>query len=292
MFFSIVIPTYNRANIISYAINSILNQTFSDYEILIVDDGSFDNTAQMVKSFSNERIKYIKTENQGVAHARNVGITNSSGTYVGFLDSDDLMETYHLQTAYDFINENHFPEVIHLNFLWGTRDKLIIQKNKLPKSSPEDIFKSCSLHVNCAFIKNEIARNNLFNESKALMFAEDWDFFIKLSIRYPIFYLDKTTTYLIDHEDRSMRDFELEKWVLRRNAIVSSLLQDEVIKRSYLNKVNVVRSHMNSLIAISLAVRKEKIKALKYWCYAINENVNDLFTKRSMAIIKHLLFTW
>lgn len=292
MFFSIVIPTYNRANIISYALNSVLNQTFNDYEILIVDDGSIDNTKDVIKTFSDQRIKYIRTENHGVAHARNVGIINSLGTYVGFLDSDDLMEIYHLKTAHDFINENHQPEVIHLNFLWGTRDKLLSQKNKLPKSSPEDVFKSCSLHVNCTFISNEIAKKNLFNESRALMFAEDWDFFIKLAIRYPIFYLDKTTTFLIDHEDRSMRDFDLEKWILRRDAIVSSLLQDEVVKNSYLNKVNVVRSHMNSLIAISLAVRKEKIKTIKYWCFAITENVNELFTKRTLAIIKHLLFTW
>jgi len=292
MFFSIVIPTYNRANIISYAINSILNQSFVDYEILIIDDGSNDDTEDVVKSYSNAKIKYIKTKNHGVAHARNTGIKLATGNYVGFLDSDDLMEDYHLQTAFNFIKDKHEPEVVHLNFLWGTRDKLIVHKNKLPKSSPTDVFKSCSLHVNCTFIKNDIAKKNLFNECRELMFAEDWDFFIKLAVRYPICYLDKTTSYLIDHEDRSMRDFDEKKWVLKRDAIVSSLLQDEVIKKLYLHKVNIVQAHMNSLIAISFAVRKEKIKTLKYLRLSVKQNINDFFTKRTLAIIKHLVFTW
>jgi len=292
MFFSIVIPTYNRADIISYGINSVLNQTFTQFEILIIDDGSVDDTENIVKSFSNPKIRYIKTENHGVAHARNTGIKLAAGNYVSFLDSDDLMEDYHLQTAFDFIKNKQEPEVIHLNFLWGPRDKSVVHKNKLPKSSPEDVFKSCSLHVNCTFIKNEIAKKNLFNESRELMFAEDWDFFIKLAVRYPICYLDNTTTHLIDHEDRSMRDFNEKKWIQRRDALIYSLLQDKVIEKFYLPKIKIVHAHMNSLIAINLAVRKKKLKTLKYLFKSVLQNTSDFFSNRTLAIIKHLLFTW
>ncbi|MBK9282897.1 MAG: glycosyltransferase [Sphingobacteriaceae bacterium] len=292
MFYSIVIPTYNRGHIISHSIESVLSQSFNDFEVLIIDDGSTDDTENIVKSFSDSRIKYIKNENHGVAHARNTGIKLSSGKYIGFLDSDDVMENLHLQTAFDFINSKSNPEVIHLNFLWGSRDRSVVQKNELPKSSPEDVFKACSLHVNCLFILNDIAKNNLFNESKELMFAEDWDFFIKLAVRYQICYLDKTTTYLIDHEERSMRDFDEQKWKLRRDALILSLKQDEIIQKSYLHKIKVVEAHMNSLIAIGLAVKKNKIKTLKYLLLSIKQNVNDFFSLRTLAIIKHLLFTW
>jgi len=292
MFFSIVIPTYNRGYIISYGIKSVLSQSFKDYEILIIDDGSTDDTESIVKSFSDSRIKYIKNQNHGVAHARNTGIKLANGNYVGFLDSDDLMEESHLQTAFDFIKDKLAPEVIHLNFLWGPRDKSVIHKNELPKSSPEDVFKACSLHVNCTFIKNEIAKTNLFNESRELMFAEDWDFFIKLAVRYPICYLDKTTTRLIDHEDRSMRDFDEKKWVQRREALIQSLQQDEIIQKSYLHKTKVVEAHMNSLIAIGFAVKKNKIKTLHYLSLSIKQNIKDFFSLRTLAIIKHLMFTW
>lgn len=86
---SVIIPTYNRAARISRAINSVLSQTFNDYEIIIVDDGSTDDTAQVLKQF-NGKIKYIFQENQGSAVARNRGIQEARGEYIAFLDSDDF----------------------------------------------------------------------------------------------------------------------------------------------------------------------------------------------------------
>lgn len=292
MFFSIVIPTYNREKIISRAINSILKQSFTDFEIIVVDDGSTDNTEKVVASFNRENIRYFKTSNFGVAHARNDGIKQAKGSYIGFLDSDDLMESTHLQTAYDFIQLKGKPEIIHLNFLWGTEDKSNTHKNHLPKQLPDDIFKNCSLHVNCIFAKNEVLQNNLFNESRELMFAEDWDFFIKLAVRFPIHTKDVTTAYLIDHEDRNMRNFNEEKWVIKRDAISGSLREDPVVSKAYPKKIRIVTAHMNSLIAVNFAVRKNKIKALNYWFLALGQNFNELFTLRSLAIMKHLALKW
>ncbi len=292
MLFSIVIPTYNREKIVSRAINSILNQSLSDYEIIIVDDGSIDNTEKIIGNIHSDKISYYKTENKGVAHARNYGMQKAKGDYIGFLDSDDLYEPDHLVTASNFIVSKGNPEVIHLNFLWGDKDKSITHKNILPKTLPNDIFKNCSLHVNCLFIKRIVVEDFCFNENRELMFAEDWDFFIRLSVRYKIYLLDKITAYLIDHEDRSMRDFDEYKWVLKRNAITKSLKEDVFVNEKYSTKINAVTAHMNSLIAINLAVRKCKIKTIKYWISSLSQSINELFTRRSAAIIKHLIFTW
>lgn len=289
MFFSIIIPTYNREKIISRAIKSILNQTFSDYEIIIIDDGSIDETKQVATSFQDARIRYYKTENFGVAHARNYGIKLANGNYIGFLDSDDLMESDHLQTALAFIKDKSNPEVIHLNFLWGTQDRSVIHENKLPDNLPHDIFKNCSLHVNCVFMRKEIANANLFNESRNLMFAEDWDFFIKLASRFKINLLDKKTTYLIDHDNRSMRDFDENKWVLKRDAITLSLTNDKIIKETYSKKIISVTAHMNSLIALNFAIRKMRKKSWNFWILSLKQNFMELFTWRSLAIIKHLI---
>lgn len=87
--FSVVIPAYNRQTTIIRSIESVLNQTFKDFEIIVVDDGSTDNTYQLVNELSDSRIKYIKQINSGATSARNNGIMHSQGQYISFLDSDD-----------------------------------------------------------------------------------------------------------------------------------------------------------------------------------------------------------
>jgi len=87
---SVIIPTYNRANFIDVAIKSVLNQSYQDFEIIIVDDGSTDNTEEIVKNFNDFRINYFFHKfNQGISAARNTGIKACQGKYIAFLDSDD-----------------------------------------------------------------------------------------------------------------------------------------------------------------------------------------------------------
>jgi glycosyltransferase involved in cell wall biosynthesis len=87
---SVVIPTYNRAHLIGESIHSVLDQTYGDFELVVVDDGSSDDTEAVVRRFHDPRIRYIYQENQGISGARNTGIRNARGKYIGFLDSDDL----------------------------------------------------------------------------------------------------------------------------------------------------------------------------------------------------------
>src|SRR5437868_7134370 len=89
---SVIIPTYNRGKLITRAVNSVLNQTFNDFEIIIVDDGSKDETKNILMPYQNQkknRIKYFYQENRGISAARNRGIKESTGEYIAFLDSDD-----------------------------------------------------------------------------------------------------------------------------------------------------------------------------------------------------------
>jgi len=88
---SIIMPAYNAENTIKNTIESILNQNYDNYEIIVVDDGSTDNTQNIVKNIDNSKIKYFKLEtNKGVSNARNFGIEKATGNYIMFIDSDDL----------------------------------------------------------------------------------------------------------------------------------------------------------------------------------------------------------
>ena len=105
---SVIVPTYNRARYIRQAIDSVLAQTFQDFEIIVVDDGSTDDTRAVVASYG-DKVRYVYTENGGVAHARNVGMTNARGQYFAFLDSDDLFYPYMLETEIRLLDSH--PDV-------------------------------------------------------------------------------------------------------------------------------------------------------------------------------------
>jgi glycosyltransferase involved in cell wall biosynthesis len=111
-FFSIIIPTYNRAHLISAAIESVVAQSFQNWELIIVDDGSTDNTHEVIAGFSatDNRVKYIYQKNAERSAARNNGIRNALGEYVGFLDSDDAFAKDNLEQWHQFLAAHNFPK--------------------------------------------------------------------------------------------------------------------------------------------------------------------------------------
>ena len=101
---SIIMPTYNRAHILPRAIESVLNQSYQNFELIIIDDGSSDDTYRVMKSYKDQRIRYIRyTENYGQSHARNVGINMAKGEYIAFLDSDNEWIPSHLEARVNLL---------------------------------------------------------------------------------------------------------------------------------------------------------------------------------------------
>jgi glycosyltransferase involved in cell wall biosynthesis len=114
-FFSIILPTFNRAKLVGRAIESVLQQTFADWELIIIDDGSRDNTFEVVRPFilNDERLRYHYARNRGLAMARNTGIQMSQGTYVTFLDSDDEYSPEHLAFRAEYLHAHPEVELLH-----------------------------------------------------------------------------------------------------------------------------------------------------------------------------------
>ena len=122
-FFSVILPTYNRSALLKRAIKSVIEQEFEDWELIIVDDGSTDDTGKIVETFHDSRINYVYQENGMVAKARNNGIIKSRGEYICFLDDDDEYLKSHLKILNTNIKENSNP--ISLFFT------LVIEKPKV-----------------------------------------------------------------------------------------------------------------------------------------------------------------
>lgn len=106
MKFSIIVPTYNRENYLFKCIDSVLDQTYDNFELIIVDDGSTDNTEKLVKKYKDKRIKYFKNENHGIGYSRNFGLDKAKGDYIFFLDSDDYLNEDMLEKVSNLINKN------------------------------------------------------------------------------------------------------------------------------------------------------------------------------------------
>jgi glycosyltransferase involved in cell wall biosynthesis len=178
---SVIIPTYNRENFIKETIDSVLNQTYKNIEILIVDDGSTDNTREIIESINDPRIIYIYQDNTGASASRNTGIKNAKGEYVAFLDSDDSWLPDKLEKQIKFIQNN--PQI---DICGGWILQFDEKSNKIWKlySEPSDI-KAYNLFNNPLFQTTVLLKKEVLYEYNVFYNPEykssnDYDFFSRL----------------------------------------------------------------------------------------------------------------
>ena len=179
-FFSIIIPTYNRAHTIKTPIDSIINQTFADWELVIVDDGSTDDTKKIVESYQDNRIKYVWQENQERSAARNHGIRLAKGEWICFQDSDDAYLPEHLDVLYNGILENSDYKVIRTGLIIYENGEF--SKKSTIKSSRYDQFPfEC---FTCASFHRSLFKEFKFDER--FFVSEDLHFLLKVGEKHKI----------------------------------------------------------------------------------------------------------
>jgi len=193
---SIVIPTYNRAKLLKRAIHSVLNQTYQDYEIIIVDDGSTDNTEEVVRSFNDNKVIYIKHErNKGAPAARNTGIRAARGEYVAFQDSDDewLPEKLEKQIK-AFKTASTEIGIVYTGFwrIEGDKRTFFPSPNITPKEGAihDALLKGNFVGTPSTLVKKEcFEKAGMFDEKLPML--EDWELWIRISKCYCFKYIDE-----------------------------------------------------------------------------------------------------
>ena len=179
--FSVIIPCFNVEDTLSKSINSVLNQDFSNYEIVAVNDGSSDNTAAILKSYENKnKIKSITQTNKGLGSARNTGIKIAKGEYICLLDADDLWVSNKLTKVYEIIKNKKHSLISNDEIILGNK-YLFYLRNNPPRSLSNLLISGNTLSPSAITIKKEIFdKVGLFKEGKKFLGVEDWDFWIRI----------------------------------------------------------------------------------------------------------------
>ncbi len=214
IFFSIIIPTFNRAHSIDKAIKSLLNQTFQDFEIIIIDDSSSDNTFDVIKSIEDNRIVYFKnSQNQERCISRNKAIDIAKGEYICFLDSDDYHLTNHLETIYNSIKINNFTKAFYFVNAWNETEEGQRTERTCPDFNKYDPF-TYFLH----FTVNPqrwAVHNSIFEKVKfdpEVIICEDMDTSLRIAAKgYPIIQINERTTVYVAAAD-SFTHGDKNKW--------------------------------------------------------------------------------
>jgi len=194
-YFSIIIPLYNKGNHIKDTLNSVWSQSFTDFEVIVINDGSTDNSLEKLKAINDERLKVFNTENQGVSNARNYGISKAITELIVFLDADDIWLEHHLQDLKDLYEQ--FPDCgMYCKAYDKKSEQLLISskfKNisdkKLWKGVVEDYFYSSlmsSIAWTSAVMIPKSAFENIGQFNSDYNSGEDTDLWIRIALKYPV----------------------------------------------------------------------------------------------------------
>jgi glycosyltransferase involved in cell wall biosynthesis len=279
---SVILPTYNRANTISRAIDSVLNQTYSNLELIVIDDGSTDNTGDIMNEYLKEdpRISYVKQEHLGANYARNYGIKLAKGQYIAFQDSDDEWFNHKLEKLLNVAQlSNEGYAGVFTAFYRCDQDgnKQLIPKDRIERLSWEEQFK-------LLLVNNFIGTPSMILKKEAIIDVEgfsnnlprfqDWEFCLRIGLKYRLYYSPEPLFISYDSSNSISRN--KEAGVTALEFILSNFY--EVLKKD-----TKVLSHHYYRLGSSYFVLGDKIKARDNFLKTIQNN--SLYIKAWIKLI-------
>tara|TARA_B100000787_G_scaffold164922_1_gene148184 strand:+ start:348 stop:1223 length:876 start_codon:yes stop_codon:yes gene_type:complete len=285
MKFSVILPTYNRAKFIEGAINSVLNQDYLNWELIIIDNFSTDNTQTLVEKFNDKRIIYVKYKNYGIiAKARNYGIKLSNGNYLAFLDSDDWWYPNKLTTMADLIKEHPYDCLyhnMHMKYNNSYFKKKMKYTRKLFNPYLDLVNFGPAFPTSSVVIKKDLFfKINLFNESTNYLAWEDFDAWLRFAKKLNSFFFIKKFLGCAHIGDHNFSTDSIKK----KNLFL--------FKKKYLNnkKLSELPYWCNyAFMRIFSAERKYKT-SLKFSGFLINNTSIKNLPKVLLFYVKNIIF--
>ncbi len=278
---SIIIPTFNRRDYITIALDSVLKQTYKDYEIIIIDDGSSDDTKEVLKPYQ-DNIRYFYQDNKGIPTTRNRGIREARGDYIAFLDSDDFWLPEKLERQIECFSNNSRYGMVATRCSSITPDGRLRKKNRPGKSGWVliDLFKANFIRTSSAMIKKEcFDKIGMFDES--LPECEEYDLWLRIARKYPVGFINEPLAVYTDNPKgvstdslagRLQRLKVLEKDYLKE-CIPSPIYRKRLannyhyVGRHYLNRGE--KSEGKKYLKHSIALDPVNLKILLYYASSL-----------------------
>ena len=272
---SVIVPTYNRDYIVRETIDSILTQTLDDLEVLVVDDGSTDNTKEVIGSIADTRVKYLRKGNTGPAGARNFGLSKAEGQYVLFLDSDDFWPENYLEVMLSRLKQNsefgggYSPiTVVHAD---GRREESYKRPNGKSGWLTADLFKRGFIWPSAAIFRSAVWEDFYFDELLART-SEDSDAFLRLSTRTQLLFVPDVEAFhrmspdSISGEEgvACSRMLSLERFYFKLGG--DKILPPKMARRRLSHACRKVAEDRRRKMARNAALKLYK-HAVRYWPY-------------------------
>jgi glycosyltransferase involved in cell wall biosynthesis len=271
---SVIIPTYNCAHYLGNAIASVLRQTFTDYEIIVVDDGSMDNTYEVVERFAAQfpsRIRYIYQSHKERSVARNRGIQAASGEYIAFLDADDEWLPHKLALQVPILDERPEVGLVHSKVVFMDKDGREIGPPP-PRETPNGFVLKELLCGNFVWCLTVLCRRRCFDEcgwfDTATIPAEDWDMWVRIAARYALYHIPEVLAryrFTPDPEGaRDLRHYRADLRVVEKNASLLPPRERAVVYFVWGRKAKMRRDFKTArrLLAKSLVLDPTNLRAL------------------------------
>lgn len=286
---SVIIPVYNRGEYIEKCIESVLRQDYDNIEIIIIDDGSTDNTKEKICNYItiNNNISYYYQENAGVSNARNKGVSYSNGEYVIFLDSDDCWDTSLLRKEMEEMLKKRI-NICYCGMMKNNIDTGVIKKDKIRFKEGNIIIEFLKEYMNAQtitwLIKKDILIKNNIVFKDTLNYGEDLLFFLKLLSIEQCCCVNEYLAYYNMHEDSLTNNVEnqfvlpqiFEEYIQWINENKKNILSDIEIKdlikiiKSYRIPSNMLRTLYDSIKFYNYDLIEKNKESLKKYCYEIN----------------------
>lgn len=266
---SVVIPTYNRDKVVLCAVNSVLNQTYEDLEIIVVDDGSTDNTKMILESISDKRFRYVYQENAGACAARNRGIELARGDYIAFHDSDDIWHLDKLKKQMDiFIKYN--PDIIFCKLNCISKDGNVeVKPDYFCEGFLNPIINLFGIGTQTLIAKREVLEDLHFDESVPRL--QDFELLYRASKKYTIYCIDEgLVDYTIGEDSISLSYHKLYtacEYILKKHPEMRANYPVimEYMALSFLDNANRLRISGNKEYKKCIQIAKQYCRKPRVW---------------------------
>ncbi|PCJ18904.1 MAG: glycosyl transferase [Candidatus Cloacimonadota bacterium] len=260
---SVIIPTFNRSRLLQLAINSVLNQSYKQIELIIINDGSTDDTKQVLNSYKNQ-LKIIHQENQGVSKARNAGLEVSSGEWIAFLDSDDTWLERKIEEQIKKLKDSDLF-INHTQEIWIRNGVKVNPKQKHFKfdgSNFEDNLDICRISPSSVIIHRQVFEK-LGGFDINLPACEDYDLWLRVSNLFEVQYLDKQFVCKTGgHEDQlSRKYFGMDRF--RIVALAKMILNEDLTDDRKLNILNEIKKKLK--VYLKGCQKRNKTKEIEFF---------------------------